>query len=144
MIRLTMANRAADLLRTLDEVESRLAALAVPARRQFESRLALEEVLTNIVKFAYDDDQPHEIALEIDPGEPFVLTVEDDGRPFDPLQEAPAPVLEGTVEDRPVGGFGFYILRRLGMQLDYRRAHGRNRLRVVLPAPPPPGAPEAP
>ena len=134
MIRLTMANRAADLERTLAEVESRLAALGVPARRQFDVRLALEEILTNVVKFAHADGGLHEIRVEVDPGEPFVLAVEDDGRPFDPLAEAPVPVLTGPVEDRPVGGLGLYLLRRLGMELDYRRENGRNRLRVVLPA----------
>ena len=132
MIELSMANQAADLQRLMDEVETLLEARAVSAKRQFAVRLALEELLSNVIKYAYTDAGVHAISLKIEPEEPFSLTIEDDGKPFDPLENAPPPVLDGPVEDRPIGGLGLHILKQMGLKLDYRRKNNRNVLRVVF------------
>ncbi len=128
-----MVNTVADQQRVMDEVEALLSARSVSARRKSAVRLALDELLSNVIQYAYDDGGVHRIGVKIDPGIPFVLAIEDDGRPFDPLSDAPAPVLEGPVEDRPVGGLGLHLLRSMGMEMDYRREKGRNILRVVFP-----------
>ncbi|NCA82707.1 MAG: ATP-binding protein [Opitutae bacterium] len=133
MIEWSMANDSADLERTLDEVDARLAALDVSAKRKYAVRLALDELLSNVIRYAYDDGAVHRIGLKLETGEPFALTIDDDGKPFDPLADAPAPVLDGPVEDRPIGGLGLHILKQMGLKLDYRREAGRNVLRVVFP-----------
>ena len=133
MIEWSMANDSADLERTLDETEARLAALGASAKRQDAVRLALDELLSNVIRYAYDDDARHRIGLKLETGEPFALTIEDDGKPFDPTADAPPPVLAGPVEDRPIGGLGLHILKQMGLKLAYRREAGRNVLRVDIP-----------
>ena len=61
------------------------------------------------------------------------LALADDGKPFDPTADAPPPVLDGPVEDRPIGGLGLHILKKMGLQLAYRREAGRNVVRVDFP-----------
>ena len=134
MIEWSMANDSADLERTMDEAEARLAALGVSAKRQYAVRLALDELLSNVIRHAYDDGAVHRIGLKLETDEPFALTIEDDGKPFDPAADAPAPVLAGPVEDRPIGGLGLHILKQMGLKLEHRRANNRNVLRVVFPA----------
>ena len=129
----SMDNTAADMERVMDEIEALLEARGASAKRKFAVRLALDELLSNIVKYAYADDAVHRVAVRIETGIPFALEIADDGRPFNPVDDAPAPVLEGPVEDRPIGGLGLHMLRSLGMQMAYRRANGRNVLRVVFP-----------
>jgi anti-sigma regulatory factor (Ser/Thr protein kinase) len=129
-----MDNNPADMERVMDEVEALLAARPVSAKRKYAVRLALDELLSNIIRYAYDDRAVHPIALRIELGEPAHLAIEDDGRPFNPLKDAPAPVLDGPVEDRPIGGLGLHLLQSLGMKLDYRRDNNRNILRVDFPA----------
>ena len=80
-----------------------------------------------------DDAAAHRIELRLDPDAPFVLTIADDGKPFDPTADAPPPVLAGPVEDRPIGGLGLHILKQMGLQLAYRRDGRRNVLRVEFP-----------
>ena len=133
MIELSMANRAADLQRVLDDVEARLEAQPVSAKRLYAVRLALDELVSNVISYGYDDPAEHQIRLRIETGEPFTVTITDDARAFNPLEDAPAPVLEGPVEDRPIGGLGLHILKQMGMKLDYRRDQNRNVLRVVFP-----------
>jgi len=128
-----MANDSADLARVLDEVDAQLAPLPVSPKRKYAVRLALDELLSNVLRYAYDDSAVHRIDLTLETGAPFHLTIADDGKPFDPLADAPPPVLDGPVEDRPIGGLGLHILKKMGLQLSYRREAGRNVVRVDFP-----------
>ena len=133
MLEWSMANDSADLARVLDEVDERLAPLPVSPKRKYAVRLALDELLSNVIRYAYDDAAGHRIGIQLETATPFHLTIADDGKPFDPLADAPPPVLDGPVEDRPVGGLGLHILKKMGLQLAYRREAGRNVVRVDFP-----------
>lgn len=133
MIELSMANNAADMERLMDEVDALMETRSVSAKRKYAVRLALDELLSNVIKYAYDDGGIHQVPVKLDMGNPFTLTMEDDGKPFNPLEDAPPPVLDGPVEDRPIGGLGLHILQSMGMKLNYRRENNRNILQVVFP-----------
>ncbi len=133
MIELSLANDPAEMQRVMDEVETLLDAQPVSPKRKYAVRLAMDELLSNVIHYAYDDAAVHRIGLTLDTGRPFALTIMDDGKPFNPLADAPPPVLEGPVEDRPIGGLGLHILKQMGLHLQYQRAAGRNVLRVEFP-----------
>jgi anti-sigma regulatory factor (Ser/Thr protein kinase) len=59
------------------------------------------------------------------------LSVEDDGRPFDPLSQ-PEPDTTLTLEDRKVGGLGIHFARRLVREITYRWSGGRNHVAAVF------------
>jgi serine/threonine-protein kinase RsbW len=59
-----------------------------------------------------------------------VLLVSDDGPEFDPLA-AEAPDTTLAVEDRPIGGLGIELVKRLMDEVRYERSGGRNRLRLA-------------
>jgi sigma-B regulation protein RsbU (phosphoserine phosphatase) len=92
--------------------------------------LALEEILTNIITYGYTDSREHEIGvrLNVRPGE-VKAAVEDDGRPFNPL-EAPEPDTTKSVEERTIGGLGIHLVRKLTDGLDYKRQADRNILTI--------------
>ena len=96
----------------------------------FSVNLALDEVVTNVIRYAHDDGRQHPIVVRLTL-EPGVLTadVEDDGRPFNPL-EAPAPDLEASIEHRPIGGLGIHLVRSVMSSVAYRRENGRNVLKM--------------
>ncbi|MCK7578272.1 MAG: ATP-binding protein [Chromatiales bacterium] len=97
--------------------------------------LALEEVFVNVCHYAYPPGQPGEIELRILPSaERFVLDVLDDGQPFDPasLQE---PDLTATLEQRTVGGLGWFLVRQMVSELSCRREQGRNLVSLVMQQP---------
>jgi anti-sigma regulatory factor (Ser/Thr protein kinase) len=92
--------------------------------------LLLDEVVINIISHGYDDEREHQIAVNL-ALEDRVLTIriEDDGRPFNPL-DAPAPDLDLPLEERPIGGLGIYIARSIADEMEYHREAGRNVLTV--------------
>jgi anti-sigma regulatory factor (Ser/Thr protein kinase) len=59
------------------------------------------------------------------------MIVVDDGPAFDPLQQ-PEPRMEASIEDRPVGGLGIFLVRRLMSDVRYERRDGTNRLRLTV------------
>jgi anti-sigma regulatory factor (Ser/Thr protein kinase) len=91
-------------------------------------KLALEEILTNVISYGYTDSREHEIRvrLSIEPGE-MRVDVEDDGKPFNPL-EAPKADTTKRLEDREPGGLGIDLVRKLTDGLEYQRHEGKNLL----------------
>jgi len=105
-----------------------LAARNVPLAADYLANLTIEELVTNCIKYGYDDSAEHIIIFEMKlvAGE-LVLTVTDDGRPFNPL-ELPEPDISQAMADRPIGGLGIHLLRKMSDRIDYTRTEGKNRL----------------
>ena len=102
-----------------------------PAQFIFRVNLVLEELGLNIMSYGYDEGlHEFEIALT---SEADVLRIEvtDDGRPFDPLNEAPEPDLDASVDDRQVGGLGIHLVRTMVDEMSYRREQDKNHLTLV-------------
>jgi sigma-B regulation protein RsbU (phosphoserine phosphatase) len=94
----------------------------------FRVNLALEEIVTNVISYGYDDRSEHEISVRLSWQDPRIeLEVRDDGRPFNPL-EAPEPEVEKPLVERPVGGWGIHLTRKMMDHLDYRREGNKNCL----------------
>jgi anti-sigma regulatory factor (Ser/Thr protein kinase) len=103
----------------------------VSAAATYLANLAIEELVTNSIKYGYDDTAAHEIEITLSLNNShLVLTVSDDGHAFNPL-EAPEPDTSLPLEDRPVGGLGIHLLRKLADQMTYERRDGRNRVTIV-------------
>jgi len=125
---ITCRNQLPEIARAAQLVEDFGTANGLPADVVFKLNLALDEVVTNIISYGYDDQNEHqiEITLTLDGGE-VVVHVKDDGRAYNPL-EAPRPDLEADIDARPIGGLGVHIVRTLMDGLEYRREGGRNVL----------------
>ena len=96
--------------------------------------LLLEEALVNVVSYAYPEGTTGEIALSAcfeDAGGKLILSISDSGKPFDPTK-AEAPDLDASLEDRPIGGLGIYLVRTLADGVEYKRENDRNILTVTL------------
>jgi len=94
--------------------------------------LVIEEVLVNIVKYAYAGREPGDMTIICSEDEEhLILDVEDSGVPFDLLTAAEPDVTAG-VEERPIGGLGIYLIKKLTDEVRYRRDGDRNRLTLKL------------
>lgn len=122
----------------LAALEDALRAAGLPDEPVLELRLVAEELLVNVADYGHDDRAEHWVRVELErEGDEVRLRFEDDGRPFDPLA-APAPDLEGPVEERPVGGLGVHLVRSLVDRAEYARVEGHNVLTVHRHLGPPP------
>ena len=83
-------------------------------------RLAVEEAVANVV--GYGGASAIALAAEAERGR-VVLTIDDDGLPFDPTGASPTD-LSVAADQRPVGGLGIVLMRELTDSLSYRRSGG--------------------
>jgi anti-sigma regulatory factor (Ser/Thr protein kinase) len=102
-----------------------------PADAVYLADLTLEELVTNIVKYGYDDENEHriDITVVLDDGG-MRLCICDDGHPFNPL-DAPDPDTTLAAEDRPIGGLGIHLVRKMTDQVEYERRDDRNFVTIT-------------
>jgi serine/threonine-protein kinase RsbW len=94
-------------------------------------RLAVEEVVSNTIKYGYEDSEVHYIRIRAErETKGLLLEIEDGARPFNPL-EAPKPDLSLPAEKRPIGGLGIYLLNSVMDHVEYERAKSKNVLRMT-------------
>lgn len=113
------------------QAETWLAEQQVSFEAMYLVSLAIEELVTNCIKYGYQDANGHTIdfLLSVDEGV-LSLEVVDDGNPFNPL-DAPRPDLSLPPEKRPIGGLGLHLLRELADEMRYERRDGTNRLSLT-------------
>ncbi|HYH17415.1 MAG TPA: ATP-binding protein [Azospirillum sp.] len=126
---LRLANDLAEIPRLAETVEGFFEEHGLPPKLAFNFNLALDELLTNVISYAFDPGTAHEISLRLTVADGQVTAeLEDDGPAFDPLTEAEAPVLDGDIDDRPIGGLGIHFVKTMMDHVQYERRDGRNRL----------------
>jgi serine/threonine-protein kinase RsbW len=131
MLRVSLANDVREVRRINHALGDFLAEEGVPGRTIHHVRLVVEELVVNVVRYAYDDQAAHKIGLDVrTEARRVVITVEDDGRPFNP-NDAPAPVLRESAETRR-GGLGIHLVKKLSRELTYTRTDNRNRVRATI------------
>ena len=98
---------------------------ALPDAVRRSVSVVLDELLTNTVSYGLPDHGGEVIVdIELQPDR-LVITISDDGRPFDPFAVS-APDTTLSVEDRPIGGQGIHLVRRMVDDLSYQRRSDRN------------------
>lgn len=127
-IETSILNKIRDLARMPELVDKLAAEHRLSADVVYGMNVALDEMLSNIIKYGFADDAIHEIHVRLSVSEATVVAeIEDDGQPFDPLG-LPAPDVNAPLEERKVGGLGIHIVRNLMSELEYARVAGHNRL----------------
>lgn len=126
------ANDLNELERVTDEALAFAERFDISAAVDYSVRLSIEEIATNILKYAYKDTAQHKIRLrlEMEP-EQVHLLLEDDGQPFDPLA-ASEPDIDLPLEERLIGGLGIHLIRKFASKMHYERRDEHNRLSIWI------------
>ena len=130
-LRLKVETRHDELDRVSAAIEDFALEADWPLDLVFKVNLALEEIVINVMNYGHEDGL-HEIDIILT-SEENALTIEivDDGRPFDPLHDAPIPDVNAELEDRNIGGLGIHFVRKMMDDVRYRREEGKNHLTLV-------------
>ena len=139
MVTETLAIRAeiAELARVGDWIEALGQRRALRQSAIFAIHLCLEEAISNIVRYGFAatgdaDQESREVRLAVEErGDAVVLTVEDTGKPFDPLN-VPPRAKPTTIEDVSEGGWGIHLMKQFARHLSYERRDGFNRLTLCF------------
>ena len=128
---ISMRNDVDEVRRLGDFVKSVTARLSLDKKTASAIRLALEEVVVNVIDYAYPSGSEGKMTVEAaSDGKDIMFTVKDSGKPFDPTAVAPADTtLE--IEDRKVGGLGILLANGLMDSVRYERVGNENVLTLI-------------
>lgn len=106
---------------------------AMPADRALDFELCLNELMSNVIRHGYDDDDTHRLRITLErAGGTFGATLEDDGRPFDPTSAEEPPPGE-PVDPLRIGAWEFRSCARSRAGSDTKDATERIEFRSGSP-----------
>lgn len=98
----------------------------LPASVRRSAFVVLDELLANTVSHGLEGRTDGTVMVDVKlASELLVMTLRDNGKPFDPFARA-APDTTLSVEDRPIGGLGIHLVRQLVDDVSYRREADHN------------------
>jgi anti-sigma regulatory factor (Ser/Thr protein kinase) len=97
---------------------------AVPLKVRREMQIVFDEIVSNIMRYGYQEGDVLNIVVTLRSSGDFLeAVVVDDARPFNLLELAPPPT---NPHARGIGGLGVHLVRRLMDEVHYARTEGRN------------------
>jgi serine/threonine-protein kinase RsbW len=125
---LTLKNDLDDLEKLRSFVEDIRKTLSVSKKCQFETNLALEEVFSNILSYGFNKHSDHFIKITVTTAQGVLnIRVEDDGKPFNPL-ETKEPTLNYDIDNCTPGGLGIHLIKHVVDDIRYERYQNKNVL----------------
>ena len=111
----------------LDELEARW---KIPDSEMRQISVIIEELFSNIVRFAFTDEEEHLIEVKLSRGESeIIIHIIDNGIPFNPLEYNPGPVSNPAASN--AGGMGLTLVQTFSDSITYHRKNKENHLEIT-------------
>jgi anti-sigma regulatory factor (Ser/Thr protein kinase) len=101
----------------------------IPMKTQTQLAIAVEEIFVNIANYAYPGATGDCIITAETNEDQAVLTFEDKGIPYNPL-EKDDPNIALSAEERQIGGLGIFMAKKLTDGIEYCNDNGKNILKI--------------
>ena len=93
--------------------------------------MSAEEIFANITFYAYPDKKGKiKTSIEKNDNE-IIIIFEDSGIPYNPL-EKPDPDIDLPPEERPLGGLGIFMVKKMAQKIAYENKDGKNILTIIF------------
>ena len=121
-------NEVGELERVNQFVEEIGEELGLDMELQMNLNLVMEEMVSNVIFYAYPEGKHEEIELVAESdGKELTFVLSDKGKEFDPTMKEDANPDINPME-RDIGGMGIYIVKNIMNQVTYQRLEGKNLL----------------
>jgi serine phosphatase RsbU (regulator of sigma subunit)/anti-sigma regulatory factor (Ser/Thr protein kinase) len=128
---ITLVNKESEVTRLGSFVKDFLAPMDLDKKLASGLRLALEEAVVNVIDYAYPAGEQGEILINADTnGHEVRFTITDSGYPFDPTTVL-KPDTTLDAQNRPIGGLGIFLSRKLMDSISYNRIGAKNVLSLT-------------
>ena len=121
-----------NLDRVLSFVDEYLEKMECPMKLMTKIDLAVEEIFVNIAHYAYGSETGWAV-ITMDRDEAankLEIVFEDGGVPFDPLAKED-PDISLSAEERPIGGLGIFMVKKIADDVSYEYRDGKNILSFI-------------
>ena len=95
-----------------------------------DTQLAVEEAITNVIVHGYKEPGGEVVITCHVNSDRVEVEIADTAPRFDPLS-MPEPDLDGSIEERRIGGLGVFLIRQVMDGVSYRYENGKNILVLI-------------
>lgn len=129
---ITVETTVENIEKATDFINSELEELECPMKYQIQIDVAIDELLGNIVRYAYGDatGEATVVFSADDEQRSVTITFIDTGMPYDPLsREDPDVTL--SADERSIGGLGIFLVKKTMDKMEYKFEDGKNILAIT-------------
>jgi serine/threonine-protein kinase RsbW len=91
--------------------------------------LVLEEIVTNIIFYGFDENKEHQINIDFEKGiNELKIVITDDGKAFNVIATKEFDDQKKSAEEREIGGLGIHFVKTLMDKVEYQRLNNMNIL----------------
>jgi serine/threonine-protein kinase RsbW len=128
---LRIKNQISELERVAQFIEEIGEELHLDMEMQMNLNLVMEEMVSNVIFYAYPKEADSEIELlaKCD-GKKLTFVLSDQGKEFDPTAKEDADPDVNPAE-REIGGMGIFIVKNIMNHVTYQRLEGKNLLTMT-------------
>jgi anti-sigma regulatory factor (Ser/Thr protein kinase) len=127
----TLTNRISELDALSGKTEDIAEKWELPGSLAMNLNLVMEEAVTNIINYAFNDSGEHKIKISLSLGKNILtVRIKDDGIYFDPTSREP-PDISLPATERPVGGLGIFLISQIMDTVHYSREKNLNVLTLT-------------
>ena len=128
---LRIKNQISELEKVAQFVEEIGEELGLSMELQMNLNLVMEEMVTNVIFYAYPEGEEADIELLAkSDGKELTFVLSDQGKEFDPTAKEDAD-LDVNPADRELGGMGIFIVKNIMNKVTYQRLEGKNLLTMT-------------
>ena len=129
--RFVIENQIGELSSLADKIDELAEEWELSPALAMNMNLVIEEAVSNIIFYAFNDDNKHEIRISISlENSSLTIKIIDDGIPFNPLAQQ-QPNITLPAEERPVGGLGIFLISQIMDEMNYDRIKNENILTLL-------------
>lgn len=113
-----------------DFLEQQASNCGFDAALLMQIKLAMDEAVTNVIQYAYPGSEG-DICIDMgcDNGQ-LKIVITDNGIQFNPLEKQ-EPDITLSLDERPIGGLGVFLVKQLMTDVRYDRSEGKNILTMT-------------
>ena len=128
---LRIKNQISELEKVAQFVEEIGEELGLSMELQMNLNLVMEEMVTNVIFYAYPEGDVEDIELLAkSDGKELTFVLSDQGKEFDPTAKEDTD-LDVNPADRDLGGMGIFIVKNIMNKVTYQRLEGKNLLTMT-------------
>lgn len=129
--KLVLENKISEISKISAFVEEYDEANDIGMKTVFDITLALDELVTNIISYAFNDEEKHFIEVDFDFMENQIeIEITDDGIDFNPLTKKD-PDFDLDIDDMEIGGLGIHLVKQKIDEISYARQNNKNVLTLI-------------
>lgn len=130
---INIKNNIEEISRICDIVKDFCNNRNIPKEKYHDIILILDELVSNVINYAYPDGGEHMFTIDLqeEEGGKLCIKIVDSGIAFNPLQKEEADT-ESSLEERQIGGLGIFIVKQLASSVEYSRIDNKNNLDIIV------------